>query len=203
MSHIPSYGGPTPPPGPHPRRSQLPTSTSAPVGYSLHDGGPAPPPFQAQDPYYTPPPRAPYDHFSQPPAQGYAPPQQWNQQSHHQMPQGPSQYDLGGGRQGGHDPFREQGDEEDEPELPLLSSGGAMGYDTYAGGAGGMEDRYGGGYGGYAAQGHVPGAYEGGSEGYEMGRVGEREEESQIRYGKIPQRQPRRYKTVKREWRYS
>ncbi|KAK4698648.1 hypothetical protein P7C70_g7625, partial [Phenoliferia sp. Uapishka_3] len=70
----------------------------------------------------------------------------------------------------GADPFR-GGEDEEEPGRPLLSPQG----------------------GGMSVGGFDPNVV-----GFQGAGIGEEEEENLVRYGKIPQRQPRRYKTVKR-----
>lgn len=157
----------SPPPGPHPRRSQAVTgggAGGAHVGFQLQDN---PVSYPTPGPSYGHLPQGPSDYaFDQ--QQRYDQP--WNtpqpQQQYPYEPQPP--YDPQ--QQQAQDPFR---DDHDEPQWPLLSGGGGRYADQGYGqpGQGPMV-------GGFAAQ---------------------QEEESQIRYGRIPQRQPRRYKTVKRE----
>ncbi|KAI5479453.1 chitin synthase, glycosyltransferase family 2 protein [Pseudohyphozyma bogoriensis] len=195
-----SYG--PPPPGHQPRRHGTPTAGGAPaphVAYELHDnpqhadqhqqqqyahdddygagghgGGQYYPAQPADDPFATPAYHQPTDPYDQQPAYngGYALPPQGT-------PSGYSATDPFGGQEP-----HQGADDTQEPEVPLLSPQENR---SYASG-------YGGGYGGgMSAGGFNPNIVGAQGAGIEPG-----EEESLVRYGKIPQRQPRRYKTVKR-----
>lgn len=203
----PSYGAPTPPPGPHPRRTVASPPPAQQPSYGQMPGPYGPPPgvgvgdYVHQDERQTGDAGQPYYGGNMhnmpdagrrlPSSHSLSPHPQAQQQPYydvHGAPNFPQATPLGDLHEPGQDPFQE------DLDTPLL-------HQTYA----------------HTGQAPLGNRWEqeqdrrqderhyqdnAGERGYDAGGTGYtdgRDDASMVRYGRIPQRQPRRYKTVKRE----